>query len=152
MSNSCDPMNCSPSSSSVHQVFQARILEWVAISFSRASSQPRDQTLVSLTAGRFFTIWATRLPEYHLSYREFSTILFWNKHFEKKKKIQGHSGVGRLLMFVLWVPPTWGTRTHLPSLRCWRFFCCSQLLKDSKFYFVYAHFLVISLPPYLYHL
>ena len=38
----CDPMDCSPPSSFVHGVFQARILEWVAISFSRRSSQPRD--------------------------------------------------------------------------------------------------------------
>ena len=40
--------------------FQARILEWVAISFSRGSSGPRDQTKVSRTAGRLFTVWATR--------------------------------------------------------------------------------------------
>ena len=45
---------------SVYGVFQARVLEWVAISFSRGSSQPRDRTLVSRTAGRCFTIWATR--------------------------------------------------------------------------------------------
>ena len=41
-------------------IFQARILEWVAISFSSKSSQPRDQTQVSSIAGRHFTIWATR--------------------------------------------------------------------------------------------
>ena len=46
--------------SSVHGIPQARILEWVAIPFSRGSSQPRDWTWVSLIAGRFFTIWATR--------------------------------------------------------------------------------------------
>ena len=51
----CDPMDCSPPGSSVHEIFQARILEWVAISFSRGSSQPRDQTRVSCTASRFFT-------------------------------------------------------------------------------------------------
>ena len=38
----CDPMDCSPPGSSVHGIFQARVLEWVAISFSRGSSQPRD--------------------------------------------------------------------------------------------------------------
>ena len=38
----CDPMDCNPPASSVHEIFQARILEWVAISFSRGSSQPRD--------------------------------------------------------------------------------------------------------------
>ena len=43
----CDPMNCSPPGSSVHGISQARGLEWVAISFSRGSSQPRDGTCVS---------------------------------------------------------------------------------------------------------
>ena len=44
----CDPMDCSPPGSSVHGILQARILESVAISFSRESSQPRDQTHFSL--------------------------------------------------------------------------------------------------------
>ena len=56
----CNPMDCSPPGSSVHEIFQARILEWVAISFSRGSSQPRDRTQVSCTSCRFF---------YQLSYR-----------------------------------------------------------------------------------
>ena len=56
----CNPMDGSPPGSSVHGIFQARILEWVAIPFSRGSSQARDQTHVSCAAGRFFTIWATR--------------------------------------------------------------------------------------------
>ena len=55
-----DPMDRSSPGSSVHGIFQARVLEWVAISFSRGSSQPRDWTWVSCTAGRRFTIWATR--------------------------------------------------------------------------------------------
>ena len=46
----CDPMDCM-----VHGILQARILEWVAIPFSRGSSQPRDQTQVSHIAGGFFT-------------------------------------------------------------------------------------------------
>ena len=44
----------------IHGILQARILEWVAISFSSGSSQPRDQTRVSHIAGRLFTIRATR--------------------------------------------------------------------------------------------
>ena len=40
----CDPMDCSLPGSSVHGILQARILEWVAIAFSRGSSKPRDQT------------------------------------------------------------------------------------------------------------
>ena len=51
-----NPMDCSPPDSSVHGILQARILEWVAMPFSRGSSQSRDQTWVSHTAGRFFTV------------------------------------------------------------------------------------------------
>ena len=56
----CDPINCSPPGSSVHGILQARVLEWVAISFSRGSSQPRDRIRVSCIAGRCFILWATR--------------------------------------------------------------------------------------------
>jgi len=52
----CDPMDCSLPSSVVHRIFQARILQWVAISFSRESSQPRDWTQVSCIAGKCFTV------------------------------------------------------------------------------------------------
>ena len=55
----CNPMDCGLSGSSVHGIVQARIHDWVAISFSRGSSPPRDRTQVFCTAGRFFTIWAT---------------------------------------------------------------------------------------------
>ena len=50
----CNPMDCSPSGSTVHRILQARILEWVAMLFFRGSSQPRDQTQVSCIAGGFF--------------------------------------------------------------------------------------------------
>ena len=59
----CDPMDCGLPGSTVHGGFQARILEWVAISFSRRSSRPRDWTRVSHIVGRRFTgftVWATR--------------------------------------------------------------------------------------------
>ena len=56
----CDPMDCSLPGSSVYGISQARILEWVSISFSRGSFWPRDQTQVSCSAGGFFIIWATR--------------------------------------------------------------------------------------------
>ena len=52
----CDPMDCSPPGSSVHGILQARILEWVSISFPRGSSRPRDQTQVSRIAGRRFNL------------------------------------------------------------------------------------------------
>ena len=56
----CDPVDCSSPDSSVHRILQARVLEWVAMPFSRGSSWPRDQTQVSCIAGRFSTIWTTR--------------------------------------------------------------------------------------------
>ena len=56
----CDPMDCSLPGSSVHGILQARVLEWVAISFSRGSSRSTDQTRVSRIADRRFTIWAIR--------------------------------------------------------------------------------------------
>ena len=51
----CNPMECSPPGSSVHGILQARILEWVATSFSRGSSLPRDRTQVSCITGKCFT-------------------------------------------------------------------------------------------------
>ena len=56
----CDPMASSLPGSSVHGILQARIVEWVAISFSRGSSRLRDQMQVSCIEDRFFTLWATR--------------------------------------------------------------------------------------------
>ena len=63
----CDPMDCSSPGSSVHGILQACILEWVAIPFSRGSSQPRDWIQVSHLAGRAFTIWDTRKPNVNSS-------------------------------------------------------------------------------------
>ena len=56
----CVPMDCSLQGSSVLGIFQARVLEWVAIFFSKRSPQPRDRTQVCHIAGRCFTVWATR--------------------------------------------------------------------------------------------
>ena len=63
----CDPMDCSLPDSSIYGIFQARVLEWVAISFSRASSQPRDRTRVSCIADRCFNLWATREAKWVLT-------------------------------------------------------------------------------------
>ena len=56
----CDRMYCSLPGSSIHGIFQARVLEWGAISFSRGSSWLRNRTQFSHIVGRYFTIWATR--------------------------------------------------------------------------------------------
>ena len=60
MSPLCNHVDNSPPGSSVHGILQARIQEWITIPFSKGSSWPRDQTLVSCISGRFFTIWATK--------------------------------------------------------------------------------------------
>ena len=56
----CYPRDSSPPGSPILRILQARTLEWVAISFCRGSSQPRDQTQVSSIAGRCFILWAMR--------------------------------------------------------------------------------------------
>ena len=66
-----DHMDCSLPGSSVHGIFQAIVLEWIAISFSRGSSRPRDWTQVSRIVDRRFTVWATR--EVH----------FWGSHWQR---------------------------------------------------------------------
>ena len=55
-----NPVDCNLPGFPVHGIFQARVPEWVAFSFSRGSSQPRDQTQISHITGRCFTLWATR--------------------------------------------------------------------------------------------
>ena len=53
------PMDCSLPGSSVHGIFQAIVLEWIAVSFSSGSSWPRDRTWVSCIVDRHFIVWAT---------------------------------------------------------------------------------------------
>ena len=62
----CHPMDCSLLGFSIRGIFQARVLEWVVISFSGASSQPRDRTWIFRIAGRHFTIWVTRTIWYFI--------------------------------------------------------------------------------------
>ena len=84
-----DPMDCSLPGSSVHGIFQARILEWVAISFSRGSSRPRDRTPVSHIVGRRF---------YHLSHQGslYETMSTQFRNWEQKcMGIYKHSLVAR---------------------------------------------------------
>ena len=69
------PMDCSLPGSSIHGISQARVLQWVAISFSRGSSLPRDWTWVSSIVDRHFTVWATR------------EIQFLNTLYKNKLKI-----------------------------------------------------------------
>ena len=65
----CDPVDCSPPGSSVHGILQARILEWIAMSFSRGFSWPRDQTHISCIGRR--ALFTTEPPE------KAHSVLFW---------------------------------------------------------------------------
>ena len=71
----CDPMDCSLLGSSLQGILQARILEWVAISFSRGSSWPGDQTHVSCIVGGCFTVWAIREVPSVFRYYKISIVI-----------------------------------------------------------------------------
>ena len=85
----CNPMDYSPPGSSVHGILQARKLEWVAIPSSKGSSQPRDQTRVSLTAptlaGRFFTTSTTWEAPFFIYF----ALMFVGKQDRTEKQAPG---------------------------------------------------------------
>ena len=91
-------MDCSLPCSSAHGIFQARVLEWVAISFSRGSSQPRDWTRVSHIVGRRFTILATReevsftLHNWRRKWQPTAAIL--PGEFHRERSLMGYSPWG----------------------------------------------------------
>ena len=91
----CDPMDCSLPGSSVHRILQARIMEWVAIPFSKGSSRPRDQTLFCI-AGRFFTTWATKeaSPTKKYSYSPANVLPF---------STEGQTYFSRVILFFSWL-------------------------------------------------
>ena len=72
----CDPMDSSLPGSAIRGIFQTRILEWAAISFSRGSAQPRDWTWLSCIADRRFTVWATR-EVHNIIYATCLSIHLW---------------------------------------------------------------------------
>ena len=101
MSDSLRPVDCSPPSSSVHGILQARILEWVAISFSRGSSRPRDRTHVSHIAGRWFNLCTTREALY--------MVLIINEEVISKRVVES------------WLYHLPALRPQVNGLLCWNF-------------------------------
>ena len=102
-------MDCSLPGSSVHGIFQAIVLEWIAISFSRGPSQPRDRTQVSCIVDRRFTVWATRevlgkswqvllLHDVFPSCRKGAllTAKIINKMIKKKKRARSRANINAL--------------------------------------------------------
>ena len=97
----CDPMDCSLPGSSLHGILQARILEWVAISFSRGSSQLRDRTQVSCIAGRRFNLWATgEVLENHSLIQMWCIIHNFDTHklHVKQQRIKGSMKIQRNIL------------------------------------------------------
>ena len=126
--------------SSIHGIFQARILEWVAISFSRRSSRPRDWTWVSCIVGRHFTVWATdqRSSQIFINFLSKTTLM---------KQVQ------LLSPFYRW--RNWGTEsvTNWPRTtqrgrwrtRSWPTLSATALCCPWIFFFSHLfHFLVIN--------
>ena len=91
----CDSMDCTPPGISVHGIFQARVLEWVAISFSRGSSWPWDWTQVSRIAVRRLTLWATREAQFY-------ECKCWTIKKAERQRIDAFDWCWRKLLRVPW--------------------------------------------------
>ena len=100
----CHPMNCSLPGSSVHAILQARILEWVAIPFSRWSSEFRDRTWVSGIASRFFTIWAMREALLY-SYVSIIEFIGWESQSSRRTPVDRDTALSSKLNYLpyLWL-------------------------------------------------
>ena len=103
MSNSCNPIDCSLLGFSDYGIIQARILEWIAVSFSRVSSQPRNWTRLSCTAGRFFTDRAMRETLLSFYYVLCGSTSFFNILYSfEYKSLQYSNLLGMSLMWSFW--------------------------------------------------
>ena len=115
--NLCNSMDYSPPGSSAHGIIQAGILKWVAISFSRGSSWPRDRTQVSHIADKSFTDWASRqAPLIHGLCHKFSMI---------KPSPPHHGPIFCSFCFVLdWqnLPETWVSFRETWYIHCFTFY------------------------------
>ena len=93
-----DPTDCGPPDSSVHGILWASILEWVAISFSRESSRPRDWTYVSCITGGCFTTGHQRSPKQHV----FFFFFFFNMDTQRKHLLKQGNAKFSSTIFKKW--------------------------------------------------
>ena len=136
VSDFCDPMDCSSPGSSVHEILQARILEWVAILFSRRSSQPRDWIQVYCIAGRFLTIWPTLLISYISSVAQSCPTLCDSMDCSTPGFLVQHQ-----------LPELAQTQVHQVSDAIHFILCCSHLLLPSIFPSISVFFQGVSSSP-----
>ena len=124
----CDPLGCSLPGSSVHGIFQARILEWVAISSSRGSSWPRDRTQASRIVGRCFTTPGTIVRKSRMAlfisvrYPRLSSSSCHRNHLSRKWKPQEGENTGAASPLTGFQRSAWITPTAL-----WRGLWCYVL-------------------------
>ena len=125
----CDPVDCCPPASSAHRIFQARVLEWVAISYSRGSSQPKDQTQISCIGRRFFTTWEAPVYLLTISYYVFLHLSISNGHYPPSTHHQFLLGCLKCLcsrsylqscltpvFFIIFVVPQWKWASPIAQL------------------------------------
>ena len=111
----------------VHGILQARTLEWVAFSFSRGSSQPRDQTQVSCITGRFFTGWATRKTQEYL--------IIWG---DKLISIPGRRLLPKEFLKTIPCLTPYGTPYGRNSWRVWMVLLPLQRRLTTSFWLIFA--------------
>ena len=128
-----NPVGCSPSGSSVQGILQARVLEWVAISSSRGSSQPRDRTCVSRIAGSqtMVELMKIMVTSFRKSHAHTATLIDPNPYSRpppthtSTRDSQTHTGMSGTVSFVVTAPFSW-------VLVCTRF-CCALQESISQF-------------------
>ena len=132
-------MDSSQPGSSVHGIFQARILEWVAISFSRGSSRPRDRTWVSLIVGRCFTVWATREVTSYACLKHPNSI--WLLRIKSRLLIMVFKVLHKLTVAYLSISSSTTPPLDLSTLTSWPPWCSSNMLnsplKPSRVAFIF---------------
>ena len=128
-----DPVDCSPPGSFVHEIFQARILERVAISFSRASSQPRERTCISCISRSILYHWATWEAI-------ITTLQTTPKLSNLKQQTPTHSFCrSEIWVQLSWVPLALGLSwSCIPAARC-DYGCIWRLIWGEESDFKFAH-------------
>ena len=139
VAQSC-PTLCDPMGYAVHGILQARILEWVAVPFSRGSFQPSDRTQVSRIAGEFFTSWVTR--EAHAYWSGCLSLLQWIFMTWNRTRVSCIAGrfftswatrEAHFILFLIWVISIF---IFYLGQFCQRFVNFTDLLKESAFCFI----------------
>ena len=126
-----DPMDCSLSGPSVHGILQARILEWVAIPFFRASTRPRDWIQVSCIARRFFTVWATKEVYNVINLLKLSLVLDITVPFSKERNSSRNKSGMQDSLWRSYLPNTICARTVVEGL--------GTLTRYAPRVFIYFH-------------